>query len=304
MCGCHEAGYEIISTILKNGIAISWFVLITEKMAITNNVSGYVKFEKLAIKYGIDIYYAKRFDLKHDDDIYFFKTHKFDLLIQGGWQRLFPENILNTLKIGAIGGHGSANYLPKGRGRSPLNWSLIENQKRFIMHYFIIKPGIDDGDVFCVRQFDITVWDDIKTLYYKISVITSQMFLEWIPKLSKLDYSLDKQVGSATHYAKRGESDGEIDWNQSVDSIYNLVRAVTKPYPGAFSFLNNEEIKFWEVQPFDYIIDFKEMEFGTICFLFEDSSFVVKCNGGTLLVKNYEYNGEIVVGEMFRSKSN
>lgn len=148
VCGCAESGWETINSILKEGFKVDYFVSITEEKAIKLSVSGYKSFQDLADEYNIPIYYAKKYSLKDEEDINFFKIQSFDLLIQGGWQRLFPDNVLNTLKIGGIGLHGSSEFLPKGRGRSPINWSIINGAKRFILHYFLLKPGVDDGDLF------------------------------------------------------------------------------------------------------------------------------------------------------------
>ncbi|MBK8606779.1 MAG: hypothetical protein IPN82_08085 [Chitinophagaceae bacterium] len=109
-------------------------------------------------------------------------------MIQGGWQRLFPEEILETISIGAIGIHGSSELLPKGRGRSPINWSIIQNKKRFIIQYFLIKAGVDDGDIFYFESFDINEWDTCRTLYYKNSIVTKRVLVKWIPELLKISF--------------------------------------------------------------------------------------------------------------------
>ena len=89
---------------------------------------------------------------------------KFDLVIPGGWQRLFPSKILSTLSIGSLGLHGSY-LLPKGRGRSPMNWSLIEG-KCIVYYASFVNPG-SDGDIIEIQDFDITEFDDIETMYFK-----------------------------------------------------------------------------------------------------------------------------------------
>ena len=123
MAGCHETGWDLVKILLEHGIEFSYFVTITEEKATDQKVSGYKSFEDLAAIYHIPVYFAKKYSLKDDLDIAFFRDQQFDLLVQGGWQRLFPEIILETLSIGAIGVHGSMDFLPVGRGRSPIHWS-------------------------------------------------------------------------------------------------------------------------------------------------------------------------------------
>lgn len=287
MCGCHESGWEVIKYLLENGIRISHFVTITKEKAEKAKVSGYKSFEDLAKKYSVPVYYAKKYSLTAPEDIAFFRKNKFDLLIQGGWQRLFPNEVLETIKIGAVGVHGSSEFLPKGRGRSPINWSLIEGKKRFIIQYFIIKSGIDDGDIFYYEIFDINDWDDCKTIYYKNSIITKRVLLEWIPKLFEGNIRFRKQKGKPTYYTKRTPEDGLINWDKNVFEIYNLIRAITKPYPGAFTYLEGKKITIWKAQPFDTRIKYKDVAAGEIVEVFDNGNFIIKCNMGLLLVLNY-----------------
>ncbi len=299
MVGCHEAGWNAIKLLLEKGIKFAYFITISAELANRNHVSGYRDFTDLAVKYNIPIYYAEKYSLTGEGDIAFFEDKSFDLLIQGGWQRLFPKFILDKLKIGAIGGHGSADFLPKGRGRSPINWSLIENKKRFIMHFFLMKPDIDDGDVFYFEMFDINEWDDCETLYYKISIVTYKV-LEKIINHNLLDnVNHVPQIGSPTYYSKRTEKDGEIDWSKDVFTIYNLIRAVTKPYPGAYSFCSGEKVKIWRAQPFDTRIDYPSGEYGQIIYVF-NKDLVVKCHSGLLLIKEYESNKELLLGHILQ----
>ena len=300
MCGCHEAGRNIFSFLVENGIRVDYVVTIDKKKAQQLNVSGYLDFGPLGEKFGVPVYYAEKYTLKGEKDIDFFTTNKFDLLIQGGWQRLFPDDVLNSLKVGAVGVHGSSDFLPKGRGRSPINWSLIEGKKRFILHFFLMKPGVDDGDVFHYEIFDINKWDTCKTLYYKNAMISKRVLKDWIPKLLKGDYKLFEQSGEPTYYPKRTVEDGRIDWKiNTVFQIYDFVRALTRPYPGAFAFINKARIQIWQAQVFDTRITFNEKHLGEVIEVFdEDKVFVVNCNSGLLLVTDFDHSGRIKVGDI------
>ncbi|XWN37471.1 MAG: formyltransferase family protein [Balneola sp.] len=293
VAGCHEAGINNIRSLISKGIKISYFVTISPEMAKDQNVSGYADFKKLGDEFDIPVYVVKSYSLKDEQDQVFFKEQEFDLLIQGGWQRLFPEEILKTLRLGAVGVHGSAEFLPKGRGRSPLNWSLIEGKERFIMHYFLIKPGVDDGDVFHYEMFDINPWDDIRTLYYKNSLITSRVLENYIPKLLSGDYKVYPQEGKPSYYPKRTAEDGLINWNMGIKEVYNFVRAITRPYPGAYSFVNDKKIVIWNAQPFDTRLDVPEFKIGEVVEKFQTGDFVIKCSGGLLLVTDYEIEGVV-----------
>jgi methionyl-tRNA formyltransferase len=300
MCGNHIAGKGIVEYLLKNGIQFDCFVILSPEQEEKYSVSGYYDYSSLAKEYSIDIYYPKRFDLKDKEDIEFFKKNRFDLLLQGGWQRLFPEEVIKTLSYGAIGMHGSSDFLPRGRGRSPFNWSLIEGKKRFIYHLFFIKPGKDDGDVFYYEQFDINEFDDIETLYFKGEIVAKKALLEYIPKIANNNVTTREQVGKESYYCKRTADDGMVSFqDMDIDIIYNLIRAVTHPYPGAFCFINKRKIFIWKAQIFDRCLKYHNARYGEIVEIFNDR-LLVNCLGGLLLINEYECNNHrlINVGDL------
>ena len=299
ICGCTEAGFETLEFLLEQNISISYIVSLDDEQAKKWNVSGYYPFDTLSKKYNIPIYYPKSYSLKEKEDLDFFQHHSFDLLILGGWQRLIPDDVLSTLKIGGVGVHGSSEMLPKGRGRSPVNWSLIEGKNKYILQLFLMTPGIDDGDILDYQTFDINKWDTCRTLYYKISIVQKQKLLELIPKLIKNEFRRIPQTGEPTFYPKRTPDDGLINWNQTSEKLYDFIRAITKPYPGAFTYLDNKKIKIWKAQPFDNKITYDQNEIGQIVEIFSSGDFVVNCYTGSLLVT--EYDGTVSISKIFTS---
>lgn len=298
VCGCTEMGWEIVNDLIANQVHIDQIVTISSQKAEDQRVSGYCDLTVLAQSLDIPCYVAEKYSLKSQKDIDFFAAGKFDILVQGGWQRLFPDQVLDTLTIGAIGVHGSADFLPKGRGRSPINWSLIEGKKRFIFHFFLMKPGVDDGDIFHYEIADINEWDDCNTLYYKNAMITSKVLSQWIPRLAAGDYKQYRQEGEPSYYPKRSIEDGLINWKKNVFELYNFIRALTRPYPGAFGFINDKKITIWKAQPFDTRISFFEMKEGTIIKVYKNGDMVVNCNSGLLLITDYEFEGSLTENDI------
>ena len=287
-CGTHVGGRLAFESLLQAGYQIDAVVCITPEKAEQLKVSGYLDYAPLAEAHGIPLYRPEKYSLKGESDTAFFEENQFDLLIQGGWQRLFPEPVLSTLKIGAIGLHGSPDLLPKGRGRSPLNWSLIEGRKRFLMHLFLMKVGVDDGDVFAFTSFDINDFDDIETLYYKYSISYRNLLIEQLPSLLDGSFQSIPQVGEPSYFAKRSAEDGEIDWEQQdVHEIYNAVRAQTRPYPGAFAQMNDGLYTIWRCRVFDTRFLYPEAKYGEVVERFGEK-LIVRCRGGLLLVDECE----------------
>ena len=294
-CGCSSVGLDVLDFLISKNFEISHIVSLNSQQATQYKVSGYASFDEIARKNNIPIYFPKTYALKDNDDISFFEKNNFDLLLLGGWQRLIPEIILSKLKIGGIGFHGSSEFLPKGRGRSPVNWSLIEGKTQFILHAFLMTPGIDDGDVITHEIFDINQWDTCQTIYYKISIIQKRILEEFIPKLLSNNFKHIPQTGEPSYYEKRTPDDGLIDWSKSVHEIYNFVRALTSPYPGAFTFLNGQRLNIWKSQPFDSKIKY-ESKNSQIVEKFSTGDFIVNCKDGLLLITDYE--GKVNVGDI------
>jgi methionyl-tRNA formyltransferase len=288
MCGNHVGGVPVVRGLLDAGFRFDYFVCQPQEQAVREGVSGYHDFGPLAREHGIPVHYAERFDLKGPGDLALFRDQRFDALVQGGWQRLFPTEVLETLRIGAVGVHGSADGLPKGRGRSPLNWSLIEGRRRFVMQLFLITSGVDDGDVFDTETFDITPFDDIETLYFKYGIVLREMHVRSLPKLLAGEAELRPQVGAPTYYPKRTPADARIDWEvMDVWQIYDFVRGQTRPYPGAFADIDGRRHRIWRCRPFDTRIAYPEAAYGECVERFGDK-LVLNCRGGLLLVDDYE----------------
>ena len=297
LCGCTESMFDVANHLLENNIKISQFVSLNKNQAKRYLVSDYKSFEKLSKKFKIPIYFPKSYSLKENEDAQFFEKNQFDLMVVGGWQRLIPQKILETLKIGSLGIHGSPELLPKGRGRSTVNWSIIEGKKKFILHVFFMTPGIDDGKIIERMTCDINGWDTCRTLYYKFTIMHKRMLENIIPRILKKKYRVFPQVGRATYYPKRTPDDGLINWNKTSKEIHNLIRGVTKPYPGAFTFLGKRKVMIWNSQPFDSKIKYSKAKNGEIVEKFANGDFIVKCKSNTIMIT--EYDGQVKNGQIF-----
>ncbi len=285
--GCTAPAKAVLETLIDHEYPIEAVVTIGPEMARANSVSGYASLEGVASEHDIRVYQPQGYSMEDSADLDFFQTVDPDLLVVNGWQRLIPESILETATYGALGNHGSAFGLPKGRGRSPLNWSLIEDRDRFLLSVIHLDPGADSGDVLLTRKFDITGFDTIETLYYKVTLLLEEMLLEVVPQILAGTLERAPQRGTPTYYPKRNPEDGEIDWRNGTRSIYNLVRAVADPYPGAFTFADDQQVMIWEAIPFssDIAVDAPA---GTIVAVFWTDEFVVATGDGTVLVRNWD----------------
>jgi methionyl-tRNA formyltransferase len=286
--GCHVYGRWLLDRLSAAGWHFAHVVCPAPSMAEAQGISGYEDLGEVAARYNIPVRRPASYSLRAQEDYEFFEREQFGLLVQGGWQRLFPEKVLQALRTGAIGVHGSSDFLPKGRGRSPLNWSIIEGRQRFVLHLFLIKPGVDDGDIVDYDIFDITAFDSIETLYQKCAILTARMLERSVSPLLDGTLKAMPQQGAPSYYPKRSPDDGLIDWEElDVWQIHNWVRALTRPYPGAFATLNGTLTTIWKATVFDTRITYENASYGEVVEVF-DERLLVNCRGGLLLVEDWE----------------
>jgi methionyl-tRNA formyltransferase len=294
--GCKDTTYECIKLMLQEGYMPTLLITISPEMARKNNVSGYMDLNQFARDNNIQTYICDSYSLKSEKDKDFLSENEIDLLLVIGWQRLIPEWLLVKLSIGAFGMHGSSQALPFGRGRSPLNWSIIQDRELFITNLFKYNPGIDDGDILDTEVFDINLFDNGKTLHYKNTLAMVKLLKKNLNNLLQKNFELKRQLDiDPTYYPKRTTEDGIIFWNKSTKEIYNLIRAVTKPFPGAFTFYEESKIMIWNAFPFDTRLFDPNIIPGKILHIFRNGDFLVKTGNGTILVVEYEFVDKAVL---------
>lgn len=286
--GAKDTTYDIVEFIENNLEKVDLIVTIDEEVLGNCHVAGFKSMKSLAEKYHIQIFEAKDYTMQDDASRSFFENNEFDLGISMGWQRLIPEYVLRRYQCGIFGFHGSCGYLPYGRGRSPMNWSLINGDSRFIMNLFQYDKSADSPNVFDHVMFEVNDFDTIRTLQYKNLLCAENL----ISRLLKAYRSNSIMIKTETHdfdfwYEKRAEKDGRINFRMKTREIYNLVRGVTKPFPGAFAYVREEKVIIWNAVPFDQLLDFSGYCPGEIIDVF-DGKPLVRTVDGSLIINEYE----------------
>ena len=174
-----------------------------------------------------------------------------DIIFSFYYRKMICCEILNLPEVGAFNLHGS--YLPNYRGRCPVNWVLVKGEKKtgVTLHYMIDKP--DAGDIVGQKSVVIDFEDTAKTLYDKLCGAATNLLDELLPLVKTGQIPRQKQdLKAGSYYGGRRPEDGRIDWQKPADKIYNLIRAVTRPYPGAYALIeNNEKIIIWWAKPLE-----------------------------------------------------
>ncbi len=165
------------------------------------------------------------------------------------YRNLLGGDILTIPSTGSFNLHGS--LLPAYRGRCPVNWVLVKGEKRtgVTLHHMVEVP--DAGDIVGQKEVLIEFEDTAYTLYQKLCAKAKELLEEVLPLIKKgMAPRIAQNLKAGSYYGGRRPEDGKIDWSWPVMQIYNQIRAVTDPYPGAFAYLpNGEKLFIWWALP-------------------------------------------------------
>ena len=297
--GCKSTTQYILEFLTKS-YSVDHLITIEEEKGQYFSVADYQNLSAFAEKKSIKTYHAQKYSLKSEEDIAYINSLGIDIAFVVGWQRLIPPEILANLSVGAFGMHGSALHLPRGRGRSPMNWSIIEGKKVFYTSLFKYDAGADSGLVLDTLKFMITEYDTGETMHFKNTLAMKHLIDTHLLSLTEGDFTLSPQMDiDPTYYPKRTSEDSLIDWQDDIFNVERLIRAVTKPFNGAYSFINETKIVIYRAAIFDlnefgYTNTFP----GTVVEVFPNGKFIIKGLGGLLLVHEYEYDSAVEMGQI------
>lgn len=214
-----------------------------------------------------------------------------DIIYCFGFSQLLPREILRIPKLGTVGYHPAA--LPNNRGRHPIIWALVLGLPKTASTFFWIDEGVDTGNILSQEEVEISYEDDAASLYHKLLRKGKEQVAEFTKSLSAGDLTGNEAKENLVRekisfpqgniWRKRGAEDGRIDFRMSSGAIYNLVRALTRPYAGAHFRFQGREIKVWKVEEI-FIDGMENIEPGKVLAVHSKKSFLVKCYGGCVRV--------------------
>jgi methionyl-tRNA formyltransferase len=157
-----------------------------------------------------------------------------DLIFSFYYRHMLPADVLALAPRGAYNVHGS--LLPKYRGRVPTNWAVLngETETGATLHEMTVKP--DAGAIVAQTSVPILPDDTAQQVFDKVTVAAEQTLWRVLPALLAGEAPhLPNDIAHGSYYGGRKPEDGRIDWSQPAERVYNLIRAVAPPYPGAFT---------------------------------------------------------------------
>ena len=240
--------------------------------------------KECAEELGLEIYQPD--NLKSDESYQYLKNYDADLFIVVAYGQILPERILNLPKLGCVNVH--ASLLPKYRGAAPIQWSIINGEKKTGVTTMFMNKGLDTGDMILKSEVEIGEFDTAEILHDKLAISGAETLIETIKMFEKGTVIREKQDDSLSCYAPMiNKETAKIDFNKPVDEIFNLVRGMNS-YPYAQTIYEGKLMKIITSCP---INDDLNGENGEILSVSTDG-IIVKCGVGAIKITEIQMEGK------------
>ena len=253
--------------------------------------SGQCAFDDVARRLDADL--VETTDVNSDATLAAVRALDPQLIFVVGWSHLVRDPFIALAHEGVFGMHPT--LLPRHRGRAPIPWAILSGLARTGVTLFeIVDAKADSGSIVGQTTVDISPDDTATTLFEKLAEAHVELIREYVPRLlERRAPRLPQDARRASSWPRRTPADGIIDWETRAPYLYDWVRAQTRPYPGAFTFLGDEKVVVWQARPVD--LD-EEAPAGTIV-AERPEGHVVACGEGGLLLEEVELvSGSLTVG--------
>ena len=268
LIGSVSSTYYTLDALIRSGVQVVCALGVDESR--TDSICDYRSIRQLAVDAGIP--YLSFIKVSEPDVKRFLLQHKPDMLWVIGLSQLVPQELIDIAPEGGVGFHPT--MLPKGRGRAPVAWTILLDQPA-AANLFFLTDEPDAGDIIIQREVPRTPDDYSFELIERTNLVLAKMIEELAPALKSGDIPRTPQDHSrATHYEKRTPADGLINWTDTTEQTYRLIRAAGKPYPGAFTYCGGKKVVIWRAQP---VTDFpgEKIEPGTVIAMNEQRQPIV-----------------------------
>lgn len=236
-----------------------------------------------------------------------------DLICVVAYGKILPQELLDIPKYGCVNVHGS--LLPEYRGAAPIQWAVLNGDKKTGVTTMFMNAGMDTGDMILKEEVEIGEDETTGELWNRLKMIGANLLIKTVKEIENGTATRTKQPEEGTMAPMLSKEMAKIDWkNKTANDIKNLVRGLN-PIMGAYTFLDGKKIKFWKVQTLtenellekfqeleEYKYHLNKMQAGTVLFSDDKKGLFIKANGGILQV--LEIQGEnskrMAVGDFLR----
>jgi methionyl-tRNA formyltransferase len=235
----HEA-MPALTALVDCGAQVVGVFTLSDRMAA--RTAGFVDLREPARRHGVPVFLTE--NLNADDVVERIHTLRPDLLVVVGWTRLLSDALLALPGRGCVGFH--ASLLPRHRGRAPVNWAILRGEPETGNTMMYLAAGVDTGDIIDQRVIPIEEEDTCGTVYEKVGAAGAEMLTAHLAGLLAGTAPRRPQVhGGADLLPKRTPAMGITDWSRPARAVHDWIRALTHPYPGAFTSLEGRKLYLW-----------------------------------------------------------
>ena len=229
-CTCVQIGLSCIESVLEIGGSFDLFITLNDEKA--RNKSGRIFLDEKSNETGTPL--IKINHVNDQETINALREHKIDWLFIIGWSQIAAKHILDAPTYGVIGAHPT--LLPVGRGRAAVPWAILKGLDKTGVSFFKMDEGVDTGLILGQEEILLTKTETAKVLYDKVNCAHERLIKNiWPLLLANTIEGVVQDETKATYWEGRKQDDGKIDCSKmSKIWVDKLVRATTRPYPGAF----------------------------------------------------------------------
>lgn len=167
-----------------------------------------------------------------------------DVVFVLAWPQLLRPPLLRAARLGVIGRHNA--MLPARRGRAPVAWALIHGLAETGVSFFWMDEGVDSGDLIAQAPVPIGADDYPTDVIARLEAASATLLEQIVARLAAGDVPRHAQDhGRASYTHPRRPDMGLIDWGQSAAQVHNFIRGLSRPYPGAFTYLRTQRVNVW-----------------------------------------------------------
>lgn len=237
----------IAEAVLETGVAIAAIVDVGPSFSISYAAGRVTNARHVPI---VDWCAARKIEIVHftsyDEVAGRFAKRELSLCLVAGWYHMVPRRFRGLFPLGCLGLH--ASLLPQLRGGAPLNWAILSGLTTTGVTLFELSDAVDDGLVYQQISFPVLPKTTIGELVRASRAASAQLVRTCIPEILAGRLHSRPQVGQPSYGLQRAPEDGEINWNQSAATIDRLIRAVGRPYPGAFTSIGENRVFIWAAE--------------------------------------------------------
>ncbi len=240
LVGAVEGSLCALRAMIEEGCAPA--VVATLATDLAKRHSDFVDLEPLAKEHDIPVVRVR--NINDPESIEAVRAQAPDYIYIVGWSQICGPDFMALAPDRAIGYHPTA--LPRMRGRAALPWTILNDEKITGGTLFWVDDGVDSGDILEQRFFHVSPRETARTLYDKHMVALDSMIRASLDSLATGNPPRRKQDETCVTYAaRRRPEDGRIDWTAPARDIDRLIRAVSRPYPGAFTTHSGKQLVIW-----------------------------------------------------------